>query len=935
MNLKNNTKTTILGNERSEGGVLISEMNKLFDKRDWNFKSAVGELTVSTKNATDNRNDTLFPDAIIFEDKENLVPAIGWEFKMPDTPINDDELFFNAKDKANRLGTNVIVLWNFQYCHVFYRKADGNWSRNPNHIYDQYSNILTNRENVYRNKVIYVKQLEQVLQDLNDDYINNLYQVAPIEFNINNYINTIADTLTPLLANHLLDLHDPILLAKMKNFSRNEKAEFGTDKYLKNISKEKASAITYSKNIIIRWMNRIIFSNLIRSKYNIISNLLNIFIHESNIIKFKDDFNKAVQNTDFYSILHVKDEETELPQLVVNNLAEFCNYLWHIDTTKFDSSMVSKILESLISVSKHKLMGLYTTPTNLAQLLVQITLIDTKGDFADFTVGSGTIAKAIIDYMRKLGISISDIHDHVWVSDKYDFPLQVANFNMTTFDSFNLMNIVFKHDALDLKTNEKINIVNPQNGNLEEKSLPKMKAIMSNLPFISSNNRQSKEDKQLIKKILTEYNMDSRSDLYQALILKYKELLSNSPKARIGVITSNSWFKNKPGKTFFDILIENFDIKYIVYSDVARWFDNADIVSSIIVLENKTKKTDKTDKIQFISLREDIRDMEADDITEITDAIITDNNHSAIARYSYDIDEVKSLISYDLSIEALFDDISWFNKLKNSNKLKPLNKYCHIFRGSRTGRDEIFITEGLKTDKEDSHLYLKTIKEINSIEAKPTNHYFFYTKESKKTLKRKKHLSTLTYIDSVSNTQAAKKQIEKHGNKWYIAEDTPKYGDFVTTLNPYERFFWAGFKNSVAVNQRMVAAQLKKDYIKEKKLILALLNSVVSLYILCGAGFARADGVTDLTASEISQLMILDPDYLNIYDKRRILDKWEKLHDKPIYTIFEELQDNDWIEFNKEVLKAYDIDPKIFKQARDAIFKLVKRRNNIKKSKRS
>src|SRR5699024_10913246 len=154
-------------------------------------------------------------------------------------------------------------------------------------------------------------------------------------------------------------------------------------------------------------------------------------------------------------------------------------------TTKFDSSMVSKILESLISVSKHKLMGLYTTPINLAQLLVQITLIDTKGDFADFTVGSGTIAKAIIDYMRKLGISISDIHNHVWISDKYDFPLQVANFNITTFDSLNLVNIVFKHDALDLKVGEKINIVNPQNGDLEEKSLPKMKAIMSNLPFIS------------------------------------------------------------------------------------------------------------------------------------------------------------------------------------------------------------------------------------------------------------------------------------------------------------------------------------------------------------------------------------------------------------------------------------------------------------------
>ena len=47
----NNSRTTIVANERSEGGGLITEMNKLFDKRDWEFKSAVGELSVKSKNA--------------------------------------------------------------------------------------------------------------------------------------------------------------------------------------------------------------------------------------------------------------------------------------------------------------------------------------------------------------------------------------------------------------------------------------------------------------------------------------------------------------------------------------------------------------------------------------------------------------------------------------------------------------------------------------------------------------------------------------------------------------------------------------------------------------------------------------------------------------------------------------------------------------------
>src|SRR5699024_2554206 len=146
----------------------------------------------------------------------------------------------------------------------------------------------------------------------------------------------------------------------------------------------------------------------------------------------------------------------------------------------------------------------------------------------DFTVGSGTIAKAIMDNLKRNGIKVSDIHEQVWASDKYNFPLQVANFNMTTFDSLNLANIVFKSDVLSLKVGQEIDIVNPMNGTLDKKKLPKMGGIMSNLPFISSNNRKKDDDTELVKSTLNKYGLNLRSDLYQAIILHYKSLLSES-----------------------------------------------------------------------------------------------------------------------------------------------------------------------------------------------------------------------------------------------------------------------------------------------------------------------------------------------------------------------------------------------------------------------
>src|SRR5699024_5266658 len=143
---------------------------------------------------------------------------------------------------------------------------------------------------------------------------------------------------------YLTNLKNLKLNSLMRIFSEREKAEFGTSKD-KNFN---AIANTYAKNIIIRWINRNVISNLIRSKYDSIYDVLSNFIQNNDIQKFKEDFNKVINKTDFYSILHVDDQETNLPQRVVDNLVEFCHYLLYVDTSQFDSSIVSKVLESLI-----------------------------------------------------------------------------------------------------------------------------------------------------------------------------------------------------------------------------------------------------------------------------------------------------------------------------------------------------------------------------------------------------------------------------------------------------------------------------------------------------------------------------------------------------------------------------------------------------------
>ena len=209
----------------------------------------------------------------------------------------------------------------------------------------------------------------------------------------------------------------------------------------------------------------------------------------------------------------------------------------------------------------------------------------------------------------------------------------------------------------------------------------------------------------------------------------------------------------------------------------------------------------------------------------------------------------------------------------------------------------------------------------------------FYTEDTIEKLNKKHHTKTLEYINSISNSPRAKKQKDKHGDRWYIPEDTPKYSDFCTTINPDKRLFWGAFEEPTAVNQRVVAARVKQDYAKEKGLIHALLNSAISLYALSGLGFARAEGVTDLTSNSVKNLMILNPDLLTQTSKNNILKKWNVVKDKNVVSIFDTLKDPDWITFNKEIIKSYNINDNLFDEVKDEIFKLLTRRDNIKNSK--
>ena len=110
----NKIDVTINKNERSWAIELISEINSIADNNDLIIKRAGGESTISI-----GKRRRMFPDVILYKDRQLNTIIQGWELKMPDVPINDEAFVNDAQRKARALGLTSCVIWNFTFARFY------------------------------------------------------------------------------------------------------------------------------------------------------------------------------------------------------------------------------------------------------------------------------------------------------------------------------------------------------------------------------------------------------------------------------------------------------------------------------------------------------------------------------------------------------------------------------------------------------------------------------------------------------------------------------------------------------------------------------------------------------------------------------------------------------------------------------------------------
>lgn len=884
--------TVVRKNERSWAIELISQINQFSTENDLIIKRAGGETTVSKQ-----RGQNMFPDVILYGDHDLSSILQGWELKMPDVPINDADFVHDAQRKAQALNLNSCVIWNFTHVrlyvyddkeHQFFEKQK--WD----------NNIIKTRNDVDRYKSKWEKTLQSVLTSVNAYLVSGEVKKAFIgEVLTKTSISNLVNHNKFLVANCLKEnaKRDAVMEARLATWWRDIQSEYSGD--------EENKYAAYAKTVIINWANRILFAHLIKyrqkSAFEIDNLDYSITPTDANIM-----FQEITDKCDFFNIFGALPYNEYVPDNTWASLIELSLFLKNTPIESISQRILQQVLEGSVNISKRLVNGQYPTPPVLASILSRITIHDVCGDCFDGCCGTGTIPSYIIQY-KKNRIGASSAMATTWANDKFKLPLQIANLAMTNYDTINMPCRIFQRNILTLSPGDEVEIVNPQSGKKETYSIPMFDAFISNLPFVKSREIPV-EDTAYTSSLKRMHHLSGRSDYSYYIALHIYNLVKEG--GYVGIILSNSFLGNEAGYKFMHVVREWFDDIKIHISDCGRWFNNADIVTALLVMRKKPVGAPRSG-ITFFKWKKSLDVLsDNEDLQEIivnTSLLNQEIDDSIITMVQYDEESLNRLLALGISYNSLFTDKHWL--LNISGSLIPITNNLTFIRGSRRGRDEMFFP------KEDSGIESRFLENV-LMNAKSINQYIatpdrkaFCCSLSKEELLEKNYRGALSWIESFENFEdeygPLVDRLKRPNMEWYEMK-TDEIVDICTMMNPDNRMFYAKFMTPTFVNQRLIGLRRRKPD-DDLDLLLALLNTSLSILFIEAAGFGRGLGALDINKDSLAKCYMLNPALLSEEQKERIKTAFNALKQRGVVDVEQDLADPIRREFDMTVLNAYGI----------------------------
>lgn len=891
-------------NERSWAIDVISEINLYLANKSWHFKSAGGESTIS------NEKSSLFPDVLIFKDHTKDIILQGWELKMPDTPINDAELISNAIKKAQILQRDSFILWNVKSA-VLYSKQGNTFS-----ILKTWNDIeINNRTEVKPKENLWKSLLQTILTDLNSyfetgDISDSVsVEILSVDATIDVILENIPSTVDTLKNN---TRRNSRLDAQINNWWLSSATEYGFNPTSAKDTPNKLP--TLAKVILTDWVFKIIFANVLKRHFNE-ARIIETINSETSVEEAKQIIASISEHCNFWNIFSDNLAISNISTSAWKQIIQLNQFLCSINISEIEIEILHNLLQSSIVSAKRKVAGQFATPQKLADLLVRLTIENKEGTVIDPCCGTGTIINQAYALKEEYELNQDEIINSIWASDKHSFPIQLSTMTLAKPNNIGKVLNIFREDVIDIEIGKDITFKDPNNGNDVIKQFPTVNYVVSNLPFIKSkeievlNPNITEINNFIHKEADTTITLSGKSDIFAYIPFYLHKLLSENGK--IGLILSNAWLGTDYGEIFLALIQKFYDIETVVISGKGKWFDNADVVTTFLIAKkrNPNTKSDVNRIISFCTLKESIDVIP--DIKQLSENILLGTTNDIVSIQNYSTNEITNLETIGIPWCGYFANLNWLSDI--SEKLIDCNQVFNFTRGERRGWNALFYPAlGHNIEAEYIKPILKNLRGTAGLYCTADAEAFCCSKSIDE-LVQLNHTGALEWIRSFENqnneTGVPLTQSLHKANMFWYEMKTDNMADFVANVNYDKSLFIATFNNRSFIDQRMIGLSLKAEFQTEDRvLLLALLNSILSMFFIESFGFGRGLGALDLRATKFERdFKILDFQSLSDGQKQAITDAFQPISQRNRLPLEQEIEQADRINFEKVLLEIFGI----------------------------
>jgi hypothetical protein len=944
-------------NERDWAGQLISWLQEAIREGRTIFEDATNDTGVKLESGR-----TKFPDVLLFTDKISGIVFNGWELKFPDTNVDDKEMLRNALEKAERLKSDSFVTWNGAEAIIW--KIEG-----QNYTVESLSKIkeypkektINSRDDLAdpikfnRNEPLLRLRANEILYDL-----GQLYERGELKQAIN-ITGNIIEAVIEASAIILPQFQQAIITKKGNNatfrreYNKWKIYESSTLKILASSSRRPENVIEeeiLAKFTFYNLIGKILF--YLTLSENLTGELERLNIENpQNLKNTLNEYFEEAKRIDYQAIFKPYfTDNLPFSDIVNQTIFQLIRRFTEFDFRILPTGVIGTVLENLVPKSEKQKFGQYFTSETLANF-VAYPAIQTANDYVfDPTSGTGTFLNSFYQILKYHGKNNhSELLNQIWGNDISHFPAILSVINLYKQDVARTDNFprITRDDFFNLNSGDMIVFPDSRDyRNQIEQPIPEFDVIASNFPFIQQEDipnevltaffREKFEARQQAFLHDRTFKINERSDYFTYCVYNSIRFLKNG--GFLSAITSNAWLGKEYGIQFKRFLLDNFHIKYVVRSNAEHWFSDSK-VSTVFTVFEKGLSNEPT---KFITLNFKIEEeLDQENISKQLEQIETiyaeiDNccderntnwrRDSTFEDLFHKIDEnitVCVVPKYKLT-ESLQTHENWTKYFISANLFEKFDDYTtelfpskiDVFRGERTGWNPMFIistNEVADLGIEEDFLvpYLKDSSELDTIDfSGDLNHYLFVCDKPIDELERDfrgayNWIRKFENLPNKNHTKTISEANSNHRPYWYSLR--PKSANIVTSINPYERFFFSFSEIRFIPDQRLVVLNAENE--NQLQIIAALLNSIITFLSIEMRGTARNLGVLDLNANDFKRLRVLNPDLLNEQQILEILEAFEPLKQRPIRTIFDEVEMEDRINFDKTILRCFGIEENV------------------------